>query len=592
MPEGLWAALTPPQQRDLVRFLMELGHRDGLADLAAPHELAKVEFSRLPLRPDDWPNRTSHVNRDRVYDFYPREAMHFAAVRPLPHLLPAYPGLDGGRFGHWGNQTEATWADDRWNRTDVGTLLGGVFRGCGVTVPRGVCVRLGAKGELAACFNPETLTYDAVWRGGFVRFSSVRHGFMNGLIPDGTPLPRPAGIRPTAPFTYHGYYRHGNRVIFAYRIGDVEYLDSPGENGAFVRIVAPADKHPLATLTRGGAARGVGTSSSGASGSGRPYAVDTIPLPVKNPWNAPLFVGGHDFLPDGSAVVCTMQGDVWQVSGLDDGLRAVRLAADRRGAAHHPLGLVWPTGRSTSSAATRSPDWSTATATARSTSTSASRAFETSPAGHDFICGLERDRQGCFYTASGNQGLIRISADGKTAEVLAGGFRNPDGARRDARRRRHRPLFRGRMDAGVDGVRGAAAIARHSAAALRLSRTPGRQTAGAAAGLPAARAGQLQRRTGADPTRRSVGTARRAGRPPVLRRLHPLPAAARPRRRPGAGGGGAARRRLPAPAFTAAASARTTATIRQRDDRLGAPTRSTTAASSGCAHRRPGAACR
>src|SRR5439155_4070736 len=51
----------------------------------------------------------------------------------------------------------------------------------------------------------------------------------------------------------------------------------------------------------------------------------------------------------------------------------------------------------------------------------------TSPAGHDFICGLARDEQGRFYTVSGKQGLIRISADGKDLEILATGFRNSDG---------------------------------------------------------------------------------------------------------------------------------------------------------------------
>lgn len=40
-----------------------------------------------------------------------------------------------------------------------------------------------------------------------------------------------------------------------------------------------------------------------------------------------------------------------------------------------------------------------------------SNAYETSPAGHDYICGLQRDRDGNFYTASGNQGLVRISRD-------------------------------------------------------------------------------------------------------------------------------------------------------------------------------------
>src|SRR5262249_51100432 len=56
-----------------------------------------------------------------------------------------------------------------------------------------------------------------------------------------------------------------------------------------------------------------------------------------------------------------------------------------------------------------------------------SNAYATSTAGHDFICGLERDGEGHFYTASGNQGLIRISPDGREVKVLATGFRNPDG---------------------------------------------------------------------------------------------------------------------------------------------------------------------
>jgi azurin len=56
-----------------------------------------------------------------------------------------------------------------------------------------------------------------------------------------------------------------------------------------------------------------------------------------------------------------------------------------------------------------------------------SKAFETSPAGHDFICDLWRDLSGRFYTASGNQGLVRISSDGTKAEILGTGLRNPDG---------------------------------------------------------------------------------------------------------------------------------------------------------------------
>src|SRR5205085_462780 len=201
-------------------------------------------IERAPLNPKQWPSWQHHVNRDRVYDFYTREAEYFAKQPRVPVLLPPFCGLDGGKYGHWGNQDEKTWADDRWNQTELGTVQCGVFRGAGVTVPRGVCVRLGERGELAACFNPETLRYDAVWRGGFVKFSAVRHGFLHGLLMDGQALPRPDGEAAKQPFVYHGYYRHGKRVIFAYRLGGVEMLDAPwAEDGKFTRIVAPADKH-------------------------------------------------------------------------------------------------------------------------------------------------------------------------------------------------------------------------------------------------------------------------------------------------------------------------------------------------------------
>src|ERR1700730_18145898 len=240
----------------------------------------------------------------------------------VPRLLPEFPGLDGPKFGHWGNQNEKTWEDGRWNKTELGSLMCGLFHGPGVTVPRGVCVRLGERGEMSACFNPETLCYEAIWQGGFVKFSPVRHGFLHGLLMDGKALPRPDGKKPAQPFIYHGFYRHGRRVIFSYRLDGVDMLDAPWvENGKFTRLVALADKHPLAKLTRGGPAQWPQVlETKGKLGSGGPYVIDTIVPPFDNPWKAPLFFGDHDFLPDGSALACTMQGDVWRARGLADKL--------------------------------------------------------------------------------------------------------------------------------------------------------------------------------------------------------------------------------------------------------------------------------
>ncbi len=431
MPEGLAAAMTASERRDLVRFLIELGRTDGLAELAAlhGHTAAAFPLDRAPLQPQQWPNWRHPVNQHRLFDFYAREADYFSKQAPVPMLLPEFPGLEGPKFGHWGVQTEESWADGRWNQADLGTLMCGVFRGAGVTVPKGVCVRLGDRGELATCFNPETLCYEALWQGGFVKFSPVRHGFMDGVLMDGKPLARPEGKRPKAPFVYHGFYRHGPRVVFSYSINGIEMLDAPWvRDGKFTRVVAPADKHPLAHLTRGGPKQWPQVQlTRGRPGSGGPYVIDTIVPPFENPWKVPVFFSGVDFLPDGTGFLCTMQGDVWRVDGLDAKLDSVRWRRIASGL-HQALGLVVADGKvyvlgrdQITRLHDRNGDGET------DFYECFCNGYITSPSGHDYICGLERDPAGNFYTASSKQGLLRIGPDGKKVDVLATGFRNPDG---------------------------------------------------------------------------------------------------------------------------------------------------------------------
>jgi len=442
MPAGLTAAMTHRQELDLIRFLSEPG-RDGkpLSDdlqqaiaHSQMHGPAEFPLTKTPLALDRWPNALQPVNRDRLYDFYTKQADYFRQQHHIPMLLAQFPGLDGGKQGHWGNQNEAVWADGRWNDAELGSVQSGVFHANGMTVARGVCVRLGDHGELSACFNPDTITYDAVWSGGFVDFDSIRHGFVSGLRMVGQLMPdvktRPPG---ELSFKYHGYYRHGNRVVFAYRIGDVEYLDSPWAtaDGKFVHDKAPADEHPLRKLTTGGPSQWPQIVDTGIiPGNGRPYAVDTIELPYNNPWKALLFCGDHDFLPDGSALVCTIQGDVWHVTGLDSGTATTGVAHWRRFASglHHALGLVVSDGKVYVQCRDQLMRLTDLNDDGEADFYECfNNAFVTSPAGHDFICGLQRDAHGNFYMASGNQGLVRISPDGETAEVIATGFRNPDG---------------------------------------------------------------------------------------------------------------------------------------------------------------------
>ena len=430
MPEGLAVAMTANERRDVVRFLLELGHTAGLEDeVRGAPVAAEFAYDRAPLDPELWPLWQQPVNRERLYDFYAKEALFFSRQTPRPHLLPKFPGLDGGKLGHWGNQNEGTWRDDRWNQSDLGTVLAGVFHGPKITVPKGVCVRLGDRGELSACFDPEKLTYPAIWQGGFVKFTDTRHGFMSGLIPVGEIVSRPAEQLPDKPFVYHGFYRLGRRVVFSYRLGEVEMLDAPWvKNGQFERVVLPAAEHPLSMATRGGPPQWPQELKTvGQLGAGHPYAVDTIAPPFNNPWKALFFLAGHDFLPDGSALVCTIQGDVWHVSGLDEQLRDVRWRRFASGL-HQALGLVVAQGQ----AYVLGRDQITRLHDLNGDGEADfyecfSNKMITSPGGHDFICGLERDRDGRFYTASSKQGLIRISADGQQVDVLATGFRNPDG---------------------------------------------------------------------------------------------------------------------------------------------------------------------
>jgi len=446
MPEGIAASLTVAQQADLVAFLMDLGHHrqlrreiaESVLEHAQPHAPAEFAYDRAPLDKQVWSNWQAPVNRDRLYDFYTKEANAFRQSASFERLLPEYPGIDGGTFGHWGNQNEATWESDDWSATDLGTLQAGVFKADALVVPRGVCVRLGDEGQAAVCFDPDTLSYRALWQGGFIKFSKIRHGFMHGLEPAGALAELPAGgtrISGDQPAKYLGFYRVGPRVVFAYQLGDVEMWDSPWfENDRFIREVSPRDKHSLAKQMEHLQPQWPQQFSTRIKlGKQAPYAIDTVELPWDNPWKALFYCGDHDFLADGSALVATMQGDVWHVDGFavpPTGTVLPQQATWRRFASglHHALGLkiteagVFVLGRDQ---ITRLHD------TNRDGEADYyecfSRAFETSPAGHDYICGLQCDSQGNFYTASGNQGLLCISADGQRAEILATGFRNPDG---------------------------------------------------------------------------------------------------------------------------------------------------------------------
>jgi azurin len=375
--------------------------------------IASFTPERGPLRADQDPHAAHPVNRDRVFDFYAKQAVLFSGVTPQPALIQSFPGLDGGKQGHWGNQNDAvTWKDGRWGASDLGNLFSGVLRVDGMSVTKAVWVR---KGDEAAAFDPETLSFRARWRGGFARLSEFRHGFASGPAVVGKTFAREKNPAPPKGARYLGFYRHGEEVIFAYEQEGRRRLMSAWQT----------DEAVLEKLTLGGPSRWSKELTTPITrGEQKPFAVDTIGVPFENPYGTLFFISGIDFLPDGTAAVSTMTGEVWLVRGL-----AGDQAVWRRYATglHQALGVkvvdgkIHVVGRDQ---ITRLHDLNGDGEA--DYHECLFNGYATSPGGHDFVVGLERDDAGRFYVASGNQGLLRLTLPDKV-EVLATGLRNPNG---------------------------------------------------------------------------------------------------------------------------------------------------------------------
>lgn len=170
-----------------------------------------------------------------------------------------------------------------------------------------------------------------------------------------------------------------------------------------------------------------------------PYVVDTLPLPDENPWSSWMRPTGLDFFPDGkSAAVCTWNGDVWIVSGLDESLSNLVWKRYATGL-YEPLGLkivngtVYVLGRDQ---ITRLHDLN---------NDGEADYYEnfnndglTGDHYHLFKFDLDTDPAGNFYYINGGNWvgnnlfegyscICKVLADGSKLEYIARGFRAPNG---------------------------------------------------------------------------------------------------------------------------------------------------------------------
>ncbi|MDB5296136.1 MAG: large multi-functional protein, partial [Phycisphaerales bacterium] len=207
----------------------------------------------------------------------------------------------------------------------------------------------------------------------------------------------------------------------------------------------PARWKPVVTAGRlgdvgaadGAAASKPAAGKRAAAAADPAFVVDTLTLPDANPYHAWMRLGGVDFFPDGRAAVCTLNGDVWVVSGIDATLGKLTWTRFAAGL-YEPLGIkvvgtdVYVRGRDQ---LTRLRDLNGDGEADLYENVSSEG--ETHPSYHGFVFDLQTDAAGNFYYARGGIGmepglgghgrLIRLSADGKTATTIADGLRAPNG---------------------------------------------------------------------------------------------------------------------------------------------------------------------
>ncbi len=489
------------------------------------------------------------VNEFRLYDFYSRQANYYWGKKDAPPLLPAYPGLDAGMHGHWGKYSQNNHRDGRLNDQDMGSIVATRFQDKKEIIHKAVSLKLGDSNELSACYDPWTLTYRLVWSDGFVKFDPFRWGVSRGVRPEGNILWRHSGkwrkdqnpmSRSLDGLDYHGYYRHGSRVIFAYEYESLKILEHPwaqkesdgllvftrtiqyqknarseaknpsiplaevpedfksiivrkeikgkhiyqwfhieqegftqfigiragtdesvkivredrslkiqfgddSREGLFKvyhfrtplpsiegkkKVIAGFEEHSIESLkkwVRGGPSQWpqklvLKGQRAKANDSEAPYVVDRLPVPFENPFKSVMLLSGIDFFSNGKALVCTLMGDVWVVSGIDDDLKRVTWKRYAAGL-YQPFGIdiiddkVYILAKDmlhilhdyngddeVDFHENYANDW-----------------VETR--GHTHVFGLDRDNKGNFYFPSYDV-FYKLPPDGSGVQLMAKGFRN------------------------------------------------------------------------------------------------------------------------------------------------------------------------
>lgn len=214
-----------------------------------------------------------------------------------------------------------------------------------------------------------------------------------------------------------------------------------GTDGATQAKFSPAPEDLLALL-HGGPRRWTQSTVTRVEPSfdlRQPYVLESISLPLNNPYHSWMRLGGFDFFKDGKrAAVCTWQGDVWLVDGLGGNFGTFNWTRIASGM-FQPLGLrivderIYVTCRDQ---ITRLHDLNGDGEI--DFYENFNNDAQVTEHFHEFAMDLQTDANGDFYYAKGGRHakdalvpqhgtLLSVSKDGSRSTIVASGFRAPNG---------------------------------------------------------------------------------------------------------------------------------------------------------------------
>jgi|TARA_B110000908_G_scaffold161029_1_gene204856 hypothetical protein len=174
------------------------------------------------------------INRYRLYGFYARQAEHHLKLNEIPDLLLPYPGLEGGRRGHWGNTNEKLSSailnrteEPRYHRLVNRSPKGNQYVCVSHKDTQSVClfsnsspsmIKVILNAELSAPIHAFSHKVD---RFGFAMTSKGQ----DYLINRGTEWHQ--GLKKAVAVINDGYHLYEGKVIFRRIVGQISLLDYP-----------------------------------------------------------------------------------------------------------------------------------------------------------------------------------------------------------------------------------------------------------------------------------------------------------------------------------------------------------------------------